>query len=286
MISIVICNRHPQLDPSIVENIQNTIDVKNEIIPIDNSDNQYNIFQAYNEGVRRSNGDILCFMHDDVVFHKDGWGKVVEKLFTEDPKLGALGVDGGHFMPDCPCSWTTCYTTSFRTWRTNSNGENRPFSNMEYAHGKRLVEVASIDGLWMCIRKSLFENAIRFDDKTFSGFHCYDSDICMQILTFGYHIKVTFDVEIIHNSNGTYNPTFFENIELWHKKWHNQLPVVRGIDLTEREQKIHTRYAIELMERLRNDAMLYSRLNSPEYRLGHSLLKPYRFIKRKLRIHE
>lgn len=281
MISIVICNRHSQLDPSIVKNIQETIAVKNEIIPIDNSDGRYNIFQAYNEGVQRAKGDILCFMHDDVVFHKEGWGKVVEKLFADNPKLGALGVDGGHFIPDCPCSWSTCFTTSFRTWRAEVIGEYKPYANTEYTHGKSLVEVASIDGLWMCIRKNLFDDVIRFDDKTFSGFHCYDSDICMQILQAGYRIEVTFDVEIIHNSHGTYNANYFKNIELWHKKWHEQLPVVRGIDLTEREQQIHTRYAIELMERLRNDAYLYTRLHSPEYRLGHSLLKPWRFLKRK-----
>lgn len=285
MISIIICNRNSTIDSVLSNNIHATVGVNHEIISIDNSRGQYNIFQAYNEGVRQAKGDILCFMHDDILFKGNRWGAIVERIFAEDEKLGALGVDGGHFMPDCPCSWTSCYSTSFHTWRDDKDGVCREYSNTEFANGQRLVEVASIDGLWMCIRRDLFDT-IRFDDKTFTGFHCYDSDICMQILAAGYHIKVTYDVDIVHNSNGTYNPTFFENIELWHKKWHNQLPVVRGIDLTEREQKIHTRYAIELMERLRNDAMLYSRLNSPEYRLGHSLLKPYRFIKRKLRIHE
>lgn len=279
MISIVICNRYSQLDPSIVRNIQDTIGVKNEIIPIDNSDSQYNIFQAYNEGVRRANGDILCFMHDDVIFRKEGWGKVVEKLFNDDPKLGALGVDGGHFMPDCPCTWTTCHTTSFKTWRTNIDGTHTEYNNKAFSNDNHLVEVASIDGLWMCIRRSLFDT-IRFDDKTFTGFHCYDSDICMQILAAGYRIMMTYDVDIVHDSHGTYNKQFFDNIELWHKKWHDHLPVVRGIELTEREQQIHKRYAAELMERLRTEAELYARLNSPEYRLGHLLLKPYRLIKR------
>ena len=257
MISIVICNRHSQLDPSIVKNIQETIAVNNEIIPIDNSDGRYNIFQSYN----------------DVLFKGNDWGTTVDRIFAEDEKIGALGVDGGHFMPDCPCSWTSCYTTSFRTWRDDKDGVCREYSNTEFANGQRLVEVASIDGLWMCIRRSLFDT-IRFDDKTFTGFHCYDSDICMQILATGY---------CIHNSDGTYNPTFFKNLELWNKKWHHMLPVVRGIELTEQEQQIHQRYALELLERQKEAASLYRRLHSPEYRLGHFLLKPYRFIKRKLK---
>lgn len=282
MISIIICNRKSTINPALKENIQNTVGVEHEIVLIDNSRGQYNIFQAYNEGVRQAKGDILCFMHDDILFKGNGWGETVERIFTEDEKLGALGVDGGHFMPDCPCSWTSCFTTSFHTWRDDKDGMCREYSNKEFANGQQLVEVASIDGLWMCIRRSLF-GTIHFDDKTFSGFHCYDSDICMQILAAGYCIKVTYDVDIIHNSNGTYNPTFFKNLEFWHAKWHHMLPVVRGIELTKQEQQIHQRYATELLERQKETAGLYGRLQSPEYRLGHFLLKPYRFLKRKLK---
>lgn len=282
MLSIIICNRKPSLDPVLAENILQTVGVEHETVFIDNSRDQYSIFQAYNEGVKRAKGEVLCFMHDDVRFRSHGWGTIVESLFAEDEKLGALGVDGGHFMPDCPCSWTSCFTTSFHTWRDEPDGNCREYSNTEFARGQSLVEVASIDGLWMCIRRSLFDT-IRFDDQTFTGFHCYDSDICMQILTAGYCIKMTYDIDIVHNSHGTYSDLFFKNIELWHKKWHDYLPVVRGIELTEREQQIHQRYAIELMERLRTEAGLYARLNSPEYKLGHFLLKPCRFIKRKLK---
>lgn len=282
MISIIICNRKSTINPALKENIRNTVGVEHEIVLIDNSRGQYNIFQAYNEGVRRAKGDILCFMHDDILFKSKGWGETVNRIFAEDEKLGALGVDGGHYMPDCPCSWTSCYTTSFHTWRNEKDGVCREYSNKEFSNGQRLVELASIDGLWMCIRRNLFDT-IRFDDKTFTGFHCYDSDICMQILTAGYRIKVTYDVSIIHNSDGTYNSTFFKNIELWHKKWHHSLPVVRGIKLTEQEQQIHRRYATELLERQKETAGLYGRLQSPEYRLGHFLLRPYRFLKRKLK---
>lgn len=281
MLSIIICNRKPKIDPTLEGNIHSTVGVEYELVAIDNSHGQYNIFQAYNEGVRRAKGDILCFMHDDVFFLRKDWGKTVEQIFN-DNTTGALGVDGGHYMPDCPCSWTSCYTTSFHTWRDDKDGVCREYSNAEFSNGQRLVEVASIDGLWMCIRRSLFDT-IRFDGKTFTGFHCYDSDICMQILAAGFRIKVTYDIDIIHNSNGTYNSTFFKNLELWHKKWHYMLPVVRGIELTEQEQLIHQQYAIELLERQKEAAFLYGRLHGPEYRLGHLLLKPWRFLKRKLK---
>lgn len=279
MISIVICSRKPILDTVCAENIYNTIGVEYELVVIDNFNNTYNIFQAYNEGVRRAKGEILCFMHDDIVFRNNGWGRVVEEAFDTDAKLGTLGIAGGHFMPDCPCSWSTCKTTSFHVWQTNPDGTASEYGCNDYSKGKRIVEVASLDGLFMCIRRGLFDT-IRFDDKTFSGFHCYDSDICMQILTAGYTVNVTFDIEIEHRSNGACNKQYYENLELWHQKWHHMLPIIKGIELTKNEQIIHQQYAIELIERGKETLSLYQILNGPDYRLGHQLLKPYRILKK------
>ncbi|HEX2957734.1 MAG TPA: glycosyltransferase [Chitinispirillaceae bacterium] len=68
MISIITCS---QKDPSWdihVRNIRKTAGVEIEYVRIDNRTNRYNICSAYNEGVKRANGDILVFMHEDVFF--------------------------------------------------------------------------------------------------------------------------------------------------------------------------------------------------------------------------
>lgn len=282
MISIIICNKKANLCPELEDNIRDTIGVEYEVINIDNSHGQYSIFQAYNEGVRQAKGDILCFMHDDILFRSKGWGRVIEDAFMADERMGAIGVAGGHFMPDCPCSWSTCKTTSFHVWQANLDGTATEYGCTDYADGKRLVEVASLDGLFICIRRSLF-NTILFDDQTFAGFHCYDSDICMQVLAAGYSVNVTFDIGIEHRSNGACNQQYYDNIELWHKKWHSYLPLTRGIQLTDSEKRIHQEYAIELIEQGKEMLSLYQKLGSPYYRLGYKLLKPYRFIMRKLK---
>lgn len=282
MISIIICNKKTSLNPGLEDNIRDTIGVDYEIISIDNSHGQYSIFQAYNEGVTRAKGDILCFMHDDILFRSKGWGIMVAEAFASDDHIGALGVAGGHFMPDCPCSWSTCKTTSFHVWQTNPDGTATEYGCTDHTDGKHLVEVASLDGLWMCLRHSLF-NKIRFDDNTFSGFHCYDSDICMQVLAAGYSVNVTFDIDIEHRSNGACNQQYYDNLGLWHKKWHPLLPIAQGITLTDNEQRIHYEYAVEIIERGKEILSLYQKLGSPSYRLGHRLLKPYQFLKRKLK---
>ena len=105
----------------------------------------------------------------------------------------------------------------------------------------------------------------------------------MQILMAGYQIKVTFEIDILHKGKGNLNAQYYHDIELWHKKWQDQLPIVRGIPITENELKIHQYYAIKLYERQNELVSLYKRLQSPEYRVGHFLLKPLRFVKRKLK---
>lgn len=277
MISIIICSRTNDISATLRGNIVATIGCKHEIVVIDNSCNQYNIFQAYNEGVARSKGDILCFMHDDIIFLNEGWGALVERMMVSDDKIGAIGVAGGHLMYNCPCSWWNSEITSMHVFTLASNGQYDESIHREHAATDATAEVASIDGLWMCIRKNLFDT-IRFDDKTFSGFHCYDSDICMQILLANYKIKVTFAIDILHKGKGNLNEQYYHDLILWHEKWKDYLPIYRGISLTENELKIHQQYALKMYERQKELLSLYNRLHGPEYRLGHFLLKPFRFI--------
>ena len=63
MISIIICSRFQSISKELKDNIENTVGVVHEIICIDNSKSQYDIFSAYNEGVKRSQYPLLCFMH-------------------------------------------------------------------------------------------------------------------------------------------------------------------------------------------------------------------------------
>lgn len=99
MISIIICSRKADISRELKDNIAATIGCEYELCVIDNSRNDYNIFTAYNEGVRRAKGDILCFMHEDILFHSEKWGTIVEEFFLEHAEAGLLGVIGGSLSP-------------------------------------------------------------------------------------------------------------------------------------------------------------------------------------------
>lgn len=295
MISIIICSREPNIPQELRENVESTIGCEHEWIIVDNSRNQYNIFQAYNEGVARSTGDILCFMHDDILFHTKNWGKIIECVFADNGRVGAIGVVGAHLVPDVPAPmWAFQRVSTYKLYsKTNpsyneivdsgkNDGDNGYwFGNQQFSQGKPFVQVANIDGLWMCFRHSLFDS-IRWDDENYNGFHCYDADISMQINKTGYDIVVTNEVLIEHASPGTLDQKYFNATETWYKKWKNHLPIVRGVSLTQRQLLILSHYTFDALER-QKELMEYRRLrNTHAYKMGSALLRPWRWLRKQL----
>lgn len=214
MISIIICSRTPSISSDLIDNINKTIGVQYELICIDNSTNAYSIFSAYNEGVKRSQFDILCFMHDDISFKSNNWGQSVLNRFTAS-KIGAIGVAGSPYYAILPGAW----------WSGGYICQS-VFGEHELAYQAKndnALPVVVLDGLWFCVRKSLF-NAIRFDDATFNGFHYYDIDISLQIHQQGYVLLNIYDIAIKHSS-GKLDEIWLKNAILLQNKWQKSLPL-------------------------------------------------------------
>lgn len=236
MISIIICSRTENISDTLQSNIATTIGCDYELVVIDNSKNQHSIFTAYNEGVRRSHGDILCFMHDDILHHTHGWGNIISKHFQEDPQIGIIGVAGSHFMAKCPMYWwSSPYISQYNL--ENDNGLVKTNNTTEYFKDN-LAEVVVCDGLCLFIQKQSFDH-ILFDHNRFSGFHGYDMDICMQVITNGKKCCVTKSILVEHFwseslfGNKKYMELLDKNLLILYQKWENHLPLLRGIPLSE-----------------------------------------------------
>lgn len=226
MISIIICHRNKLFLEVIKKSIKATIGIPHELLIIDNTNNHHSIFSAYNEGVKKANYDIVCFAHEDILFYTDNWGEKVLKHF-DDPQVGMIGVLGGMAQSVIPSAWwfNNYFAKSARNILMR-NGEKKdgklyhyhsnPFSDVDK------TEVVIIDGLWFCIRKSLFDK-ISFDEETFYGFHLYDADISMQVLL---HKKnyVVYDILIEHIWSGSISEEFYKDLISFTSKWKNYLP--------------------------------------------------------------
>ena len=277
MISIIICSRKLDISTELKQNIAETIGCEYELVVIDNSHNQFSIFQAYNEGVRRANGNILCFMHDDILYRSSDWGKVIVEVM-DDKTIGVVGFAGAHFLSSSPYYWH-CSPFISEHNLDNDKGRILEFFKDDYYNEKGIVELVVVDGFCFFTKKELFDS-IRFDDKTYTGFHAYDMDICMQVLMAGYRVCACNKVLIEHfwSEGDSSIKKGYEmldcNLDLFVNKYKDYLPIHKGVEGI-------PDYVWERIDNLMKNAYESKRVRrSKAYRLGKWLLSPWKWIKK------
>lgn len=297
MISLIVCSRTARIPQELHDNVEATIGCSHEWVVVDNSRHNYNIFQAYNRGVSQANGDILCFMHDDLRYHTQGWGLIAQNAFAQHASLGLLGVAGAHVVPNAPAPmWEFQHISTVRIWSKEPLSET-PFDmygplpdggywsgNTAFANGQSNVAVANVDGLWMCCRASLFrEGMLRFDEENYDGFHCYDADLSMQVLSKGYDIMVNTEILVEHFSQSMLTPDYFKAADKWYAKWKSSLPIVRGVDLSDQMLEVVRCYTLDARHREEHLIEIGRLRNTHAFKIGKALLSPVRCVKRLLK---
>jgi GT2 family glycosyltransferase len=222
MISLVICSRTSQLNESLRLNIDKTIGAEYEIVLIDNSQNHYSIFEAYNKGVELSKYSFICFMHDDIQYLTNNWGKLALARF-ENNKVGAIGISGSPYLSLFPGPWWSSGLIS--KYIVEVDNETESLVNISFKKPENnAVQVVALDGVWLIVRKSVF-NTIKFDNLSFKGYHFYDLDLSMQLKQSGFILLSVFDILIKHESMGNINYSWVKNAFLFTKKWRSILPI-------------------------------------------------------------
>jgi GT2 family glycosyltransferase len=159
-------------------------------------------------------------MHDDISYHTPDWGQRVINHFN-NINLSAIGVGGSPYLSYMPGPWWGSghlYETILQSSEAGSHPVLKDNSN-----GTLRRQAITIDGVWMCVRKSLF-NTVKFDDENFDGFHWYDADLSMQLFSNNYQTYCVNDILISHNSLGSVDSNWIDNCLKFQKKWKNHLP--------------------------------------------------------------
>lgn len=221
MISIVICSREKTINQQLTDNIEKTIGVKFELIIIDNSQNNYSIFEAYNKGILQSKGDYLCFIHDDIFFHTQNWGSVLNNIFQSDSKIGLIGVAGSKVKTKMPSAWWDCGDEDLEI------NIIQHFSGKKEEHWQKgsfqdnVTNVAAIDGVFMAAKKVsgiIFNNELK-------GFHNYDLNFSFEYLKNGYRVVTTKSILLEHYSLGILNESWYLSTLHLHKLYCKMLPL-------------------------------------------------------------
>lgn len=222
MISVIVCSRQaPEWDFH-QRNVQKTVGCDNEYIRIDNRKGEMGICVAYNMGVQKAAGEILVFVHEDVFFMEEGWGKNLESKFLQDSSTGLIGVAGTQYLFKDDLRWHIAGQPFLKGRVIHQLDRGERFILVVFSWDKNDSEVVAVDGLFFAIRKELFSRA-SFDEKTFRGFHFYDLDICMQVRK-THKCIVTWDIMLQHFSAGKNDPAWHEAAKLFAQKYEKELP--------------------------------------------------------------
>lgn len=235
MLSLIICSRNDSISKQLGENLIKTILSDYELIVIDNSSNQLSIFEAYNEGIKRSKGEILVFLHDDILFRTIGWDNIVFKIFNEDPRIGLLGIAGSTVKTKMPSTWfvdpasITIRIIQHQKENTKVLSKNFGFKS------KKLIDVAAIDGVLMIMRR---DDRVFFDTDL-KGFHNYDLDLSIQHYKLKKRICVTSEILIEHFSEGNINKDWYISTGKFHRKNYDVLPIVIDSKMNQQNMKMN-----------------------------------------------
>ncbi|HEX4374281.1 MAG TPA: glycosyltransferase [Puia sp.] len=225
MISVIICSKQISVSEKFSSNVQNTIGATYELISIDNSKNQYGICQAYNIGVSKSKYPYLCFVHEDVLFETNNWGKELIDVMKTDDSIGLIGVAGSKAKPKYARNNYDNLNLNRGHLKQGLNSWTE-YYDLRFAPAKKDIEdVVWIDGVFMFVRRSVFENC-SFDENILKGFHGYDIDLSLQAFSKNWRIIVYENLNLYHYSRGNYSPDFFEASQLISKKWKRILPAI------------------------------------------------------------
>lgn len=236
MISVIICSINPTFAQQVQENIAATIGVAWEPIVINNTIAPKSITAVYNQGAAMAQYDIVCFVHEDVLFQTNNWGQVLVDAFKKDAGLGLIGVAGSKYKSKTPSGWYTGFKEldCCNIAHLNRTGQKEILSFNPEA-GSLSQQVVVIDGVFMCCPKRVWE-VIRFDEVLLTDFHLYDLDFSLRVAE-KYKVLVSFEIEMLHITKGNhYGNQWLEATLKWHQPMEQKLPAfLPGYDLKSRE---------------------------------------------------
>lgn len=224
MISVVICSVKKHLAAQIKSNIDNTIGVPWEAVIIDNTSPSRGITAVYNDGASRANFPIICFVHEDVAFLTQEWGKKIAGYFATDPQLGMVGIAGATYKSRTVAGWMTSeprYDLYNITHRDPSGRNEKMF--FDQPPFASLKQVVTLDGVFLCTTKKVITE-IPFDEALLKGFHLYDIDVSWRISK-KYKAAVSFEIDLLHfTEGGDFGDRWLEVTMNWHDHYRKELP--------------------------------------------------------------
>jgi glycosyltransferase involved in cell wall biosynthesis len=184
--------------------VTRTIGIAHEFIRIDNEANSLGICAAYNRGMLLAQGDLLLFVHEDVLFITPAWGLVLADAFR-NPDVVGVGIAGSAILAK-DNSW-------FRAGQPHIHGhvihpqDEWQDREVYFAPNEETAEVVVLDGVFIAVRAE-DARALRFDEERFPKFDLYDADFTLRLAQRGTLLAVP-KILLKHFSRRDFDQDYF-----------------------------------------------------------------------------
>jgi GT2 family glycosyltransferase len=136
------------------------------------------LIPALNQGAALAKGDVLCFLHNDTEMRDPAWIDRLTGALGGRSRIGLAGLYG------------------VRRVRGDGRYVGRPF-----VHALDGAEVAAVDGVCLCLPRSIFETVGGFDEG-YGFLHGYDRDLSFAVREAGWRCAVV-NACFVHHGGGT-----------------------------------------------------------------------------------
>jgi GT2 family glycosyltransferase len=150
------------------------------------NDANVGLIRALNQGARLGRGETLCFLHNDVEMREPSWLARLHAALEAPRGIGLAGLYGARKLRRdgryAGRSIVHCLAGS-ATLKTD------------------MAEVAAVDGVCLCLRRSLLD-AVGGFDESYGFLHGYDRDLSFAVRESGWRCAVV-NAPFIHRGGGT-----------------------------------------------------------------------------------
>jgi GT2 family glycosyltransferase len=150
-----------------------------------NADN-VGLIRALNQGRQLASGEVLCFIHNDTEMREPAWLERLEAALGDGRRVGLAGLYGAQRM------------------RRDGRYVGRTIVHCLEggpAMTAPVVEVAAVDGVCLCLQRSLLDEIGGFDEG-YGFFHGYDRELSFAVRERGLGCAVV-DARFAHRGGGT-----------------------------------------------------------------------------------
>lgn len=219
-LTIVFSTR--QIDPAFAAHVRASAGVKDAAILAYENPGSQSLASLYNRGLHEARSDIVVFVHDDVHFDTQGWGRRLIAEFSSS-RFGILGVAGTTDLVVDEAGRAAAW------WQwgarqvgriTHEIGDKREATRYSNIFNQP-VPVVCVDGVFMAVHRQRIKASF---DERFTGFHFYDIPFCLANHCRGVAVGVSFALKLTHYSAGTPGQDWDQARRLFSERYAEHLP--------------------------------------------------------------